>query len=567
MKKILITLIFIIGGLCQAKTYYVAKTGSNGNKGTLTSPWLTLTYAESKMAHGDTCFIRAGTYNEKLRVSGLTGTATAGDPSVFSAYNEEAVIIDGTGISIENGGGLVRSSEGYVCFLKLIIRDVNVGGDNYTEGGTGFIMDSDSNNNLISRCTIYNCLKSGMTIIGDYPIIEYCTIYNCALSNSDWYEDSAAGETWGAGLSLRTTNGIVEHPIARNNIIHDINGEGLSTVCCNNAIVEDNVIYDTYGVSLYTRNSTYGLFQRNLVYMTKDMGDGPQTGIGHWNESNVTSIVNENNTFVNNIVYGCQRNFYVGNPGMDGLLVANNTFVNSTYLACIQISNYPQISGQFINNLIIQEGDLPCITFTEDADVIFSNNLFNKPYDAHAVGTGDIVGDPKLAKTGETGAGKLTPAYFKLLSTSPAINKGAIIAQVTEDIFGNKRDASPDIGAHEYNAGDPIIKVNSITVTGAGGATTISTDNGTLQLSATVLPANATNKTVTWSIANGTGQATISTSGLVTAVANGTVTAKATAKDGSGIYGTLTLTISNQTIAVTGITVTGAGGATYYYHG
>ncbi len=104
--------------------------------------------------------------------------------------------------------------------------------------------------------------------------------------------------------------------------------------------------------------------------------------------------------------------------------------------------------------------------------------------------------------------------------------------------------------------------MTGITVTAAGGATAIATDNGTLQLSAAVLPANATNKTVTWSLTNGTGQATISASGLVTAVANGTVTAKATAKDGSGIYGTLTLTISNQAIAVTGITVTAAGGAT-----
>ena len=106
--------------------------------------------------------------------------------------------------------------------------------------------------------------------------------------------------------------------------------------------------------------------------------------------------------------------------------------------------------------------------------------------------------------------------------------------------------------------------MSGITVTGAGGAATITVDNGTLQLSANVTPSNATNKTVTWSISNGTGQASISASGLVTAVANGTVTAKASANDGSGISGTLVITISNQVnvIPVSGITVTGAGGAT-----
>jgi uncharacterized protein YjdB len=77
-----------------------------------------------------------------------------------------------------------------------------------------------------------------------------------------------------------------------------------------------------------------------------------------------------------------------------------------------------------------------------------------------------------------------------------------------------------------------------------------------------VSPADATNKTVTWSIINGTGQATISATGLVTAVANGTVTARATANDGSGIFGEIAITIANQVIMVTGITVTGEGGAT-----
>jgi hypothetical protein len=111
-----------------------------------------------------------------------------------------------------------------------------------------------------------------------------------------------------------------------------------------------------------------------------------------------------------------------------------------------------------------------------------------------------------------------------------------------------------------WDGGTVSIPVTSITVTGSGGATTISTSGGTLQLSAVVLPANASNKTVTWSVTNGTGQATISTGGLVTVVSDGTVTARATATDGSNIFGTLTLTISNQIILVTEINITGEGG-------
>ncbi len=104
------------------------------------------------------------------------------------------------------------------------------------------------------------------------------------------------------------------------------------------------------------------------------------------------------------------------------------------------------------------------------------------------------------------------------------------------------------------------IMVTDIIVTGAGGSSAITSDNGTLQLTATVSPSNATLNTVTWSIANGTGQATISTGGLVTAMTNGTVTARATATDGTNVFGELLITITNQVIPVTGITVSGAGG-------
>jgi uncharacterized protein YjdB len=87
--------------------------------------------------------------------------------------------------------------------------------------------------------------------------------------------------------------------------------------------------------------------------------------------------------------------------------------------------------------------------------------------------------------------------------------------------------------------------VASIAVTSAGGATDITTDSGTLQLSATVLPADA-KQTIKW-ISSSPAIASIdAATGLVTAVGTGTVTLKALAQDGTGIAGTITLNISNQ---------------------
>ena len=88
------------------------------------------------------------------------------------------------------------------------------------------------------------------------------------------------------------------------------------------------------------------------------------------------------------------------------------------------------------------------------------------------------------------------------------------------------------------------VPVTSITVTGTGGAHSITAGGGTLQMLANVQPAEAT-QTVTWSISSGSG-ANISASGLLTATANGTVTVRATAQDGTGIYGEKSITISGQ---------------------
>lgn len=88
---------------------------------------------------------------------------------------------------------------------------------------------------------------------------------------------------------------------------------------------------------------------------------------------------------------------------------------------------------------------------------------------------------------------------------------------------------------------DMPVAVQAIEVSSSNGLTSFSAGES-LQLTANVLPANATNPTVTWSISDPT-TALINAAGEVTGLIGGIVTAKATANDGSGISGSLTLTI------------------------
>jgi hypothetical protein len=69
---------------------------------------------------------------------------------------------------------------------------------------------------------------------------------------------------------------------------------------------------------------------------------------------------------------------------------------------------------------------------------------------------------------------------------------------------------------------------------------------GTLQLNAAVLPEDAFLKDIIWSVENGTGRAEIDKNGLLTAVANGTVTVKASTRDWSKLSDSYIVTISNQ---------------------
>ena len=84
------------------------------------------------------------------------------------------------------------------------------------------------------------------------------------------------------------------------------------------------------------------------------------------------------------------------------------------------------------------------------------------------------------------------------------------------------------------------IPVTNIAMSQASASLTV---GGTVQLDATVTPSNATNTDYVWA-SNDEGVATVSDSGLVTAVAVGGTTITATAQDGSGVYGSCTVTVS-----------------------
>jgi uncharacterized protein YjdB len=105
-------------------------------------------------------------------------------------------------------------------------------------------------------------------------------------------------------------------------------------------------------------------------------------------------------------------------------------------------------------------------------------------------------------------------------------------------------------GVSVYGMIDEIVTVESITVTFSNNSIVV---GGTSSATATVLPANATNKTVSWSSSNLSVATVNASSGVVTGVAAGTANIIATAQDGSAVTGQAEITVTNQ--PVTGIVV------------
>lgn len=112
---------------------------------------------------------------------------------------------------------------------------------------------------------------------------------------------------------------------------------------------------------------------------------------------------------------------------------------------------------------------------------------------------------------------------------------------------------SPDVVTimteEEYNA--RTILVSAITLNSTEATLT---EGETMQLTATVTPANATNTDLVW-YSSDEAVATVSTSGLVTAVAAGTAVIGAKANDGSGVEALCSITVEPKVYLVATITL------------
>lgn len=160
-------------------------------------------------------------------------------------------------------------------------------------------------------------------------------------------------------------------------------------------------------------------------------------------------------------------------------------------------------------------------------------------------------------------------AYSTAEGTATAVAEDSTATQTEVDnaVSALNSATSTFTEAEQVGTEATSIPVTSITLTGAGNATTV-VSGGTLAKSASVLPADASDPSLTWSWTTLSGGGTVNIgypSGVVlTGGQAGTVTVIATANDGSGVTGTEVITVNAAThygIWVGGIEVTSGNAA------
>lgn len=137
------------------------------------------------------------------------------------------------------------------------------------------------------------------------------------------------------------------------------------------------------------------------------------------------------------------------------------------------------------------------------------------------------------------------------VATVDPTGKVTAIKAGTTVITATAKDDSGISASCTVQVTEPTVKVTGITL----NKTTASVVKGkTVALTATVTPDTATDKTIKWTTSN-KNVATVSTDGVVTAVAAGTAIITATAADDSGVKATCKITVTNPVIKVTKVTL------------
>ena len=471
MKRFLLFLTVCTAVLCaSAANHYVSRTtGSDSNDGlSWATAMQTITAGFNACGNGDTLFIAAGTYNERVTVTAGKYVSMLGGYDAASGMRDAELfetIMDGT----ELGKILIKSESepaAPVLFEGLILQNAE-----YSSSGSALYVRG---NMTVNNCIIRNChsmSSGGAVYVDDISPERPAVISNCL------FELCLAD---GGGGAIYNKGALIENCIFRG-------CEGVyATIYNKSGIIQNCVFYNNAAAE----------------------GSWPNSG-GVYNPAG--KIINC--TFANN--WGAQ---YAGIHS-DSEVYNSVMWGNKSEDGFADPANY--IAGSPSSHNIADQGfnSSPFLSLSLNAD----NSAADGP---HFVAPTSFVGLPKTPAQ----IAEMQSADWSIEAGSFLIDKGTAAKAPAYDLAGVARPqgGGVDVGAYEYDPDAPVVPLQGIDIfqdslfiyaESSAAATVIFT------------PRKATNKKLTWTSDN-PAVATVDIRGVVTGVAEGKTAIRATSEDG-----------------------------------
>ncbi len=480
MNKCIFLLLCITTISADARDYFVAPGGNNGNNGSIGSPLATIQFALNQCLPGDTVQVRGGTYFEKIT---CTRSGTFSQHITLKNYAAETAIIDGTGRA---GLSLLElSNVSHIEIRGLIFQN------NYIQDARGIYAAGQGDNLAIRNCTVKNI---GWTTNPD----------------ADPFSVSPNGQAHAVLFNGRTAAGITRVKLLNSNIHDIITGNSEALTLAGNVDgfeIDRDTVWNTKnigivaagyyswavdaGVPASQNQSRNGTITNCVVYNNRrfsntyapagiyvDGGKNIQvTGNKVFRNGNGISLGCENTgavardiTVANNLVFDNDNHGMVlgaNNGLLKNAVIVNNTFFQdgSVQVFTLEINLQKSDSCTIANNILIPRTDshygigvfgytLTNLVVDQNLLYRYSSNatfLYVPGSPAQFTPTNTLTADPLFA------AATLPAPDLHITSASPAINAGSNAYPMPVDTDADQQyrfvNGTIDLGACERQDG------------------------------------------------------------------------------------------------------------------
>jgi len=455
-------------------TYVVSPAGNDGNPGTPSQPWRTITRAlrsDSPAGAGDTVLIKAGRYDENvvnarsgspgqpLVIAGESGTTI--HPVRDGGYSDGVFTTTGThDLVVQDLNVVADTATVWAGFAFADVRNVVVQRNTatrtwasgiivYPAAGAGLVTNSNVKilNNVLSDVNIMTAktnLAGGAFCKVDGVTMK-CDQESLSVWGVDGFEIAFNRLDGGSKEGLDVKDGSRNGSVHNNDISHQArltsSGAGLYAAGGGPALYVDGGNAELFNVDVYA----------NVVH--DNFGDGitisDEVSAGRTHDVHV----------YNNVVYGNDASLG-GSPlnsclsalnGVEAVTFENNTCHDNGYSVWVQATSIGSPSGITFRNNLISASRRDPVSFISGSNLALINNIVG-PSEYKDTNASVNSGNQTVASFGFVNPGA---ANFRLASGSPAIDAGTSPQYATTDAVGGVRPVGGryDVGAFESGAG------------------------------------------------------------------------------------------------------------------